>query len=71
MAECGLGALLQAVSTMRCTVRLLAGSSGGCSPQNPFYVGVYAYGKSEKRSSIVDGRARRLYKRSSGTGAML
>ena len=29
--------------------------------KNPFYAGVYAYGKSEKRTSIVDGRARRSY----------
>jgi DNA invertase Pin-like site-specific DNA recombinase len=28
---------------------------------NPFYAGVYVYGKSEKRTSIVDGRARRSY----------
>src|ERR1700721_709112 len=27
--------------------------------KNPFYAGVYAYGKSEKRASIVDGRARK------------
>ena len=27
--------------------------------KNPFYAGVYVYGKSEKRTSIVDGRARR------------
>ena len=29
--------------------------------KNPFYSGVYAYGKSEKRTSIVDGRARKTY----------
>jgi len=29
--------------------------------KNPFYAGVYAYGKSEKRTAIVDGRARRSY----------
>jgi DNA invertase Pin-like site-specific DNA recombinase len=29
--------------------------------KNPFYAGVYAYGKSEKRTSIVDGRARKSY----------
>ena len=28
---------------------------------NPFYAGVHACGKSEKRTSIVDGRARRSY----------
>ena len=28
---------------------------------NPFYAGVYAYGKSEKRTAIVDGRARKTY----------
>jgi DNA invertase Pin-like site-specific DNA recombinase len=27
--------------------------------KNPFYAGVYVYGKSEKRTSIVEGRARR------------
>jgi hypothetical protein len=27
----------------------------------PFYTGVYIYGKSEKRTSIVEGRARRSY----------
>jgi DNA invertase Pin-like site-specific DNA recombinase len=31
--------------------------------KNPFYAGVYAYGKSEKRTSIVDGRARKSYGR--------
>ncbi|MGH0218376.1 recombinase family protein [Sinorhizobium meliloti] len=29
--------------------------------KNPFYAGVYVYGKSEKRTAIVDGRARRTY----------
>jgi DNA invertase Pin-like site-specific DNA recombinase len=29
--------------------------------KNPFYAGVYAYGKSEKRTSIIDGRARKTY----------
>jgi excisionase family DNA binding protein len=29
--------------------------------KNPFYAGVYVYGKSEKRTTIVDGRARRSY----------
>lgn len=29
--------------------------------KNPFYAGVYAYGKSEKRIEIVDGRARKSY----------
>jgi DNA invertase Pin-like site-specific DNA recombinase len=29
--------------------------------KNPFYAGAYAYGKSEKRTSIVEGRARRTY----------
>jgi hypothetical protein len=29
--------------------------------KNPFYAGVYAYGKSEKRTQIVDGRARKSY----------
>lgn len=29
--------------------------------KNPFYAGIYVYGKSEKRTSIVDGRARRSY----------
>src|SRR3974377_1761560 len=28
---------------------------------NPFYAGVYVYGKSEKRTSIVEGRERRSY----------
>jgi excisionase family DNA binding protein len=29
--------------------------------KNPFYAGVYAYGKGEKRTEIVDGRARKSY----------
>ncbi len=29
--------------------------------KNPFYAGVYAYGKSEKRTTILDGRARKSY----------
>ena len=29
--------------------------------KDPFYAGVYAYGKSEKRTTIVDGRARKSY----------
>ncbi|WFU14744.1 recombinase family protein [Bradyrhizobium sp. CB3481] len=29
--------------------------------KNPFYAGVYVYGKSEKRVEIVDGRARKSY----------
>jgi excisionase family DNA binding protein len=29
--------------------------------KNPFYAGVYAYGKSEHRTQIVDGRARKTY----------
>lgn len=29
--------------------------------KNPFYAGAYAYGKSEKRTEIVDGRARKTY----------
>lgn len=29
--------------------------------KNPFYAGAYAYGKSEKRIAIVDGRARKSY----------
>ena len=29
--------------------------------KNPFYAGVYAYGKSGKRTEIVDGRARKTY----------
>lgn len=30
--------------------------------KNPFYAGAYAYGKSEKRTEIIDGRARTRYK---------
>ena len=37
--------------------------------KNPFYAGVYAYGKSEKRTAIVDGRARRSYGHSKPAGA--
>ena len=29
--------------------------------KNPFYAGAYAYGKSEKRTEIVDGHARKSY----------
>ena len=29
--------------------------------KKPFYAGVYAYGKSGKRTTIVDGRARKSY----------
>ena len=29
--------------------------------KNPFYAGVYAYGKSEKHTEIIDGRARKSY----------
>ena len=29
--------------------------------KNPFYAGVYVYGKSEKRTPIIDGRARKSY----------
>ena len=29
--------------------------------KNPFYAGVYVYGKSEKRITVVDGRARKSY----------
>ena len=29
--------------------------------KNPFYAGAYAYGKSENRTAIVDGRARKSY----------
>ncbi len=36
--------------------------------KNPFYAGVYVYGKSEKRTSIVDGRARRSYGHSKPLG---
>ena len=30
--------------------------------KNPFYAGVYAYGKSEKRTTLVQGRLRKTYK---------
>ncbi len=30
--------------------------------KNPFYAGTYAYGKSEKRTTLVDGRLRKTYK---------
>lgn len=30
--------------------------------KNPFYAGAYIYGKTEKRTTLVDGRARRTYK---------
>src|ERR1700738_3903714 len=30
--------------------------------KNPFYAGAYAYGKSEKRTALVEGRARTTYK---------
>ena len=30
--------------------------------KNPFYAGAYAYGKSQKRTELVDGRARTTYK---------
>jgi DNA invertase Pin-like site-specific DNA recombinase len=36
--------------------------------KNPFYAGVYVYGKSEKQTSIVDGRARRSYGHSKPVG---
>lgn len=39
-----------------------------CVLKNPFYAGVYVYGKSEKRTSIVDGRARRSYGHSKPVG---
>jgi hypothetical protein len=29
--------------------------------KNPFYGGAYAYGKGEKRTEIIDGRARKSY----------
>jgi hypothetical protein len=31
--------------------------------KNPFYAGVYAYGKSETQTILIDGRARRGYGR--------
>jgi Recombinase len=36
--------------------------------KNPFYAGVYVYGKSEKRTALVDGRARRSYGQSKPIG---
>lgn len=30
--------------------------------KNPFYAGAYAYGKSEKRTALIDGRVRTTYK---------
>jgi hypothetical protein len=36
--------------------------------KNPFYAGVYVYGKSEKRTEIVDGRARKSYGHSKPIG---
>jgi excisionase family DNA binding protein len=36
--------------------------------KNPFYAGVYVYGKSENRTCIVDGRARRSYGHSKPAG---
>lgn len=36
--------------------------------KNPFYAGVYAYGKSETRTEIVDGRARKSYGHSKPMG---
>lgn len=30
--------------------------------KNPFYAGMYVYGKTEKRTTIVDGRVRKTYK---------
>ncbi|WP_245277878.1 recombinase family protein [Mesorhizobium sp. L48C026A00] len=36
--------------------------------KNPFYAGVYVYGKSEKRTEIVDGRARKSYGQSKPSG---
>src|ERR1700740_2491917 len=36
--------------------------------KNPFYAGVYVYGKSEKRTEIVDGRARKSYAHGKPTG---
>ena len=36
--------------------------------KNPFYAGVYVYGKSEKRTTLVDGRARRSYGHSKPIG---
>jgi len=39
-----------------------------CLLKNPFYAGVYAYGKSEKQTILIDGRARRSYGRSKPFG---
>ena len=36
--------------------------------KNPFYAGVYVYGKSENRTEIVDGRARKSYGHSKPLG---
>ena len=36
--------------------------------KNPFYAGVYVYGKSEKHTTLIDGRARRNYGRSKPFG---
>ena len=36
--------------------------------KNPFYAGVYVYGKSENRTAIVDGRARKSYGHSKPLG---
>jgi hypothetical protein len=36
--------------------------------KNPFYAGVYVYGKSEKRTEIIDGRARKSYGHGKPTG---
>jgi len=36
--------------------------------KNPFYAGVYVYGKSEKQTILIDGRARRSYGRSKPFG---
>jgi DNA invertase Pin-like site-specific DNA recombinase len=33
-----------------------------CLLKNPFYAGAYIYGKTEKRTTLVDGRPRRTYK---------
>jgi hypothetical protein len=35
---------------------------------NPFYAGLYVYGKSEKRTALVHGRARRSYEHSKPNG---
>jgi DNA invertase Pin-like site-specific DNA recombinase len=36
--------------------------------KNPFYAGVYAYGKSENKTMLIDGRARRYHGRSKSFG---